>query len=213
MITIKNDNTTNINLIGRTKGNENLYCVDQCLFIDEKGIEEVANRFILNNNISRLPVDVIEIAKHSGWVLIPFTKAPDFIKNKFSELMYTDWGFAIQQDTQFYIFYDDSVKIEVQRFTIAHEIGHIALNHFEDVDFCVKEKEANIFASCLLMPKVILKECNISSIKGIQIVCGVSHSAATFKQMKLVSNFDYEYNEQELDIVNQFKTYISDYYK
>ncbi len=136
MTMIKKTNNE-IKLIGRTKNNNNLLRVDHKRSNNESIIEEIADSFILKNNVYRLPVDVVEIVKNNGWFLLPFTKAPSFIYNKYSDLLYTDWGFTLQLDNQYYIFYDDKIKLEIQRFTIAHEIGHIVLKHFKDENFCI----------------------------------------------------------------------------
>lgn len=211
MIEIKPQNDV-IKLIGRTKNNNAIFNVQKSS-VNENIVEQIANNFILSNNIRRLPIDVVDIAKNNNWFLIPFSKAPSFIYNKFSELLYTDWGFTLQQDRQYYIFYNDNIKLEIQRFTIAHEIGHIVLKHFKDEDFCVKEKDANIFASCLLMPKSIIKECNVNTIYGVSALCGVSYSAASYKFTKISPLMEQKNSEIEMRIVKQFDTYIANYYK
>lgn len=61
---------------------------------------------------------------------------------------------------KYYLFYNDSESISSarQRFTIAHEIGHIVLGHLKfrcklnPDQYQVLEKEANAFARNLLMP-------------------------------------------------------------
>lgn len=202
----------NTNFISKTKNNNELYSIKQSS-TKESIIEHITNNFILKNNLQKLPIDVVDVARNNGWVLIPFTKAPQFIYNKFSELIYTDWGFTIRQGNQYFIFYEDRIRIEIQRFTIAHEMGHIVLNHFNGQNFCVKEKDANMFASCLLMPRSILKKCDMDSACGISAMCGVSYRAASNKLSKIYSNSDKEFNELEKSILKQFNNYITNYFK
>ena len=61
------------------------------------------------------------------------------------------------------ILYNRNISVERKRFTVAHEIGHIVLEHtsiFGDCDQFSKnsqEKEANAFAGELLVPSDDLK--------------------------------------------------------
>jgi len=77
------------------------------------------------------------------------------------------------------IFYDGSARHERRRFTIAHELGHFVLHRDRQTDFnCDKtsvfsgsetmaaiEREANVFASNLLMPGDVFGKC----IDGVHI--------------------------------------------
>lgn len=66
-----------------------------------------------------------------------------------------------------------------QRFTIAHEIGHILLGHegisyrdpdyqkYNDLIIRAKEANANSFAAELLMPKTLLRDVIDNSIKNL----------------------------------------------
>lgn len=76
-----------------------------------------------------------------------------------------------QIDSENRVIYLNSLEIDVrQRFTIAHEIGHYALNHSgisnrlknpEDIATVdiAKERSANQFAAELLMPKKLIARC------------------------------------------------------
>ncbi|MCW1888283.1 MAG: ImmA/IrrE family metallo-endopeptidase [Candidatus Moranbacteria bacterium] len=79
-----------------------------------------------------------------------------------------------------------------RRFTIAHEIGHILMNHAScdrGNETSHKETEANVFASELLLPTKILKE-DFSKIQNIpelskkylvsQLAMGIKLSQGSF---------------------------------
>ncbi len=69
-------------------------------------------------------------------------------------------GFLIQESQMSAIAYNKTHHINRQRFTTAHEIGHLVLGHnVVDVGDVSpnEESEANIFASELLMPLEFLK--------------------------------------------------------
>ena len=53
----------------------------------------------------------------------------------------------------YFILYNDNMDINRIRFTIAHEIGHIALGHEESND--ETESETDYFARHLLVPIII----------------------------------------------------------
>ena len=64
----------------------------------------------------------------------------------------------IYDDEKFVIGFNDKNSWYKNRFTIAHEIGHLILGHqcSNGIDKNI-EREAEIFASELLMPKALLK--------------------------------------------------------
>lgn len=78
-----------------------------------------------------------------------------------------------------------------KRFTIAHEIAHITLKHnkqkkslFLQSEDSHLERQANIFASELLMPTCHIKDLIISGLKDVDILAdifGVSKSAMSIK--------------------------------
>lgn len=76
-----------------------------------------------------------------------------------------DLGFVMRRDRDIVIFTNTSSRLAREIFTLAHEIGHAVL-HMETVNAFVddaitigdrstdeKEREANYFAACLLMPE------------------------------------------------------------
>lgn len=79
--------------------------------------------------------------------------------------VHSDLGFTVKIDEDIVIFTNTSSRMSRELFTLAHEIGHIILhmgvdNSFidddatmEGADIGEKEKEANYFAACLLMPE------------------------------------------------------------
>lgn len=81
-----------------------------------------------------------------------------------------------------YIFYDDTVSPERQRFTVAHELGHIIMRHSGAED---NEAEANVFASRLLMPACVLYACEVKTADEIMSLCAVSRQAAEIRLTRL----------------------------
>ena len=92
------------------------------------------------------------------------------------------------------IFYDDTKPITRQRFSIAHEIGHIVLHDHDGATLFNRElspnddpleTEANIFASRLLAPLIVLHSLNVRSPEDIVRKCNISIIAATIRWERL----------------------------
>lgn len=100
------------------------------------------------------------------------------------------------------IFVDDYPKILVnsnsslqrQRFTAAHELGHIILGHVGKYQLVNREPsendnhiehEANVFATRLLAPAIVLRDLNVQSAEDIAHVCNISLRSADFRWERL----------------------------
>ena len=81
-----------------------------------------------------------------------------------------------------------------QRFTAAHELGHILLGHVGEGRPAHRgalpagnpmEREANVSASRLLAPACVLWGCGVESVEDIMELCGISRQAAEFRRQRL----------------------------
>lgn len=104
--------------------------------------------FQIEQNLIEYPINLIKLCHDNNWKLHPYTNKDAISK------VYRD-GFSSSYD----IFYNIDIGCHQRiRFTIAHEIGHIVLNHhiLKNVnEEC--ERAADYFAANLLAPAVILK--------------------------------------------------------
>ena len=146
-------------------------------------IEKKAKELIKNNDF---PIDVVKIANELGF---------NVFLSDFDEANIAGMVVNSPREKSIYINKDDIPQR--QRFTIAHEIGHIILHHqnngdFKEVDFrntdelpTQKEIEANAFAATLLMPKEQTVEMwNIlQDIDDIANYFKVSKAAAAIRLM------------------------------
>lgn len=118
----------------------------------ENTSEEILNKL----NIKNIPVQVEEIASK---LQIKISRAPS---KDFS-------GLLIRKDGHALIGVNDNEAPVRQRFTIAHELGHFFLHPRKDtfVDYrdnkkdimrTAVEKQANMFAAALLMPRTLLEK-------------------------------------------------------
>ena len=142
-------------------------------YMQEEEIEKISNEILSYNNYSTLEVPIKEICNN--------LEKEKEIKFQFQKSLGTDaLGFEIlgkisfQPSTVVHILNNVSMNPYRIKFTIAHELGHFFLNHFNylyseyysekdyqdeiptliDVkDIKRLEWQANYFASCLLLPK------------------------------------------------------------
>ena len=137
-------------------------------------ISYLSRSFILDNDIKELPVNLNSILKNNSWQLIKYSQLIPLNLCEYIKIMKTTLGFSqYLNNGQYLIFYDDQSPEVVQRFTIAHEIGHIVLHHFQ-VPIENREQEANMFAARLLMPMCVLHECKIKDELELANLCNVS---------------------------------------
>ncbi|TAK58118.1 ImmA/IrrE family metallo-endopeptidase [Patescibacteria group bacterium] len=119
-------------------------------------IENITEEILNKLNIKNIPVQVDEIASK---LQIKISRAPS---KDFS-------GLLIRKDGHALIGINDNEAPVRQRFTIAHELGHFFLHPRKDtfVDYrdnkkdvmrTAVEKQANMFAAALLMPRTLLEK-------------------------------------------------------
>lgn len=160
-------------------------------------VQAVRKRF----NTYELPIDLDALAEKAG------------IRIKYGNFDDDMSGFAYQKGGVKYIGVNETESYVRQRFTIAHEFGHIFLHrqdplsydpsveliHFRDEHSTTgtdpKEIQANAFAAELLMPEDIVRK-EIQNMKGIDLhdseavsrladKFGVSQAAITVRLAKL----------------------------
>ena len=208
-------NQKEINIIGRTSCSVTF----TEMAFPKKDYYRVGNtvwKLIIKHKINSLPVDLYKILREENIMLATYKSSAKIFEIIDKNLAENNLGFSLKIKNNYYIFYNDSVPEIIQRFTIAHEIGHIKLKHFYSENHKNDEKEANMFAARLLMPMCILYECNVDSVKEISIMCKVSNSAARFryKRLQLVKLRNKFYvNKNEFKVKLLFKKFIENYIK
>lgn len=146
-------------------------------------IEELADKALSTTDFKEPPVPVEKISEKVGLKIVPFE-----FHNNLS---------AVLKKKQSVIGVNKNHHPLRQRFSIAHELGHYLLGHeghddesFVDDGFdkpIPHEKEANIFAASLLMPKrwVIEDAKKGIDIKRMAKLFLVSEQAMTIRLLEL----------------------------
>lgn len=183
-------------------------------------VMEKVYKFIIDNNIYTYPLDIIEVIKQNKWSITKYSEIAnefnctnDEICKNFQSNDGKTHLFIENKNYTYSIIYNDDLAINTDeriRFTLAHEIGHIYLNHLKDFketeiqrnglnnkSYSILEKEADMFARNLLCPyplvKRIIKNCKDNE-KNIQIINEVFKISKTASKIRLnLMSYDKKY--------------------
>lgn len=193
---------------------------------------DAAWRILIDCQVRELPVKVIKICRELGIAVFSYEKGRSIIEkfNLFGHTARTD-GFTIFPDEPT-IFYDGRMPAARCRFTIAHELGHLVLNHIQrgQVTAINREPEmgddpnetaANQFAARLLAPACVLWGMKIHTAEDIAKTCDISHQSAMFRAQRMELLYHREQvflrergrscflmSPYEQQVYTQFKEYI-----
>ncbi len=173
-----------------------------------KESRNIAWEVLINEQIRELPVTIIPICRNMGIQVKLYT--PDDDNSGYS---------IIVKDTPF-IFIDQGNPISRQRFTAAHELGHILLGHVNKFDLIGREpssednpieQAANVFASRLLAPACVLWGCGARTPDDIMKLCDISYAAASFRMERMKELYrrnKFLTSPLERKVYEQFEDYI-----
>ena len=141
-----------------------------------KNIRGAAWQCIIDCNIVSLPVSVSQIMQHYGIEMIYNSDTGILRPNESGRIIVTDKPRVIIRDEH---------PIPRQRFTAMHELGHYLLGHLgEQMELSrsdikqPQEKEADMFATRILMPACVLWGLDLHTPTEIACACNVSMQAA-----------------------------------
>ena len=151
--------------------------------MDYKNSRDMAWQILIKNNLNSLPVKVKKICKGERISLWSYRKGAKLIRclGLENNVIGND-AFSFER----FIFYDDTKPTTRQRFSIAHEIGHILMHDSdENANTEANEREADIFASRLLAPLCVLHYIDVQSPEEIAELCDISFAAAQIRYDRL----------------------------
>ncbi len=168
------------------------------LYTNYKQSRNAAWEFLIKYKVKELPVRISAICEKEGIKLYSYEHAKDLIM-RFGLMHRTvgNDGFTWQG----MIFYNQECAAARQRFTVAHELGHIVLGHTELRALVNREpaandnpveQAANIFAARLLAPAIVLRDLGVTNAEEIQRLCDISAQAAQYRMQRLQLLYDRE---------------------
>lgn len=188
-----------------------------------KHARDAAWQMLIDCHVTSLPVDVAQLCATKGYVLRSYKAGRKAIEAiGLAGQCEIVSGFTYYHNGVYYIFYDDSCSPGRQRFTIAHEIGHIILVHLMDGQYTVinrepgpqddpAETQANQVAARLLAPACVLHALGVTTANEISQLCGISQQAAEFRAARLrVLNQRDKFLTSPLErkVFDQFKPFL-----
>lgn len=180
-------------------------------YTEYKAARDIVWQILAKEKVDALPVSVTQLCKQMGITVKLYSPTDG------------NSGTAQIVDGKAVIFVKRDDIPERQRFTAAHELGHIVLGHVgkyelinrgepSDSDLPI-EQAANVFASRLLAPACVLWGVGVKSAADIQKLCGLSATAAEYRwnRMQILYKRDkFLTSPLEREVYNQFKPFISD---
>lgn len=176
---------------------------------DYQNSRDLAWDILLREHITELPVIVTGLCRQMGIEVYLYTPTDD------------NDGRSTIIDGKPRIFVSDRCSRQRQRFTAAHELGHILLGHVNEHHKLVNrepsskdnpiEQAANVFASRLLAPACVLWALNARTPEEIAALCDISYQAAKFRAERM--DLLYQRNKfltspKERAVYKQFSDFI-----
>lgn len=169
------------------------------MYNDYKRARNASWECLIECEISSLPTDLSKICRHYGIQIVKNSNLT------VSGLRSDERGKTIKLDEKYYIIVRDTDSIQSQRYTIAHELGHILISS-------ASEYEAERFAIGILAPACVLWGLNLKSTEDIAKVCNISIKSATIRAQRM--QVLYERNRFLIDplerkLYQQFESFIN----
>ena len=177
---------------------------------DYQNSRDMAWRILRDLHIRELPVSTTEVCRRLGVVVKVYDPTDD------------NDGCSLIIDGQPIILVRREMLPTRQRFTTAHELGHILLGHVGQYPLVNREPQAtdnpieqaaNVFAARLLAPACVLWGCGAQTAADIQRLCHISRQAAEYRMARLQTLYArrrFLTSPLERAVYRQFQEYIKE---
>ena len=184
-----------------------------------KKARDLSWEILLKADITSLPVDLSKVLKAVDVKAILYCDA--FFDADSPKLRGSD-GFVTKIGDKKTIYLNESKgTIQRRRFTLAHELGHIVLDHpinpiiyrnsEVDENQSPTEIQANIFARDLLMPAGVLAALHVTTVDEIIQICNVSYTSAQIRLERLTELYKrnkFGAHPLERQVISRFSDFI-----
>lgn len=169
-------------------------------------------QFLIDNNINKLPVSLGVVCKNLHYKILE--------DSKIHYLQANQRGISFCKDDIWYIVLQDKLNPPTQRYTLAHELGHIFLGHpLIDGKYgrtfasSPEEYQAERFAIDILAPACVLWGLNLHSAEDIAKVCNISMTSAQKRARRMEELYRrnmFLSHPLERQVYQQFKKFIEE---
>jgi Zn-dependent peptidase ImmA (M78 family) len=198
------------------------------LTIRYKYIKNIVNDIYLKLNITKFPIDIIEIINSFDNIKIvsyhQFMIDHNLTKEETFEILTSEEGCTdyYKPLDRYIIYYNDidNKSEERIRWTLTHELGHILCCHYSkntkifseqltEAEYRYKEAEANHFTGLLLSNPIILKKLNVRCSYDIEIFCALSSEASKYRYDSYKRWCKYSFiTSSDRYIIRNFQNYL-----
>lgn len=123
--------------------------------------------------VKSFPVNIFNLIEHYGYECREYSEESQFKKEACHKV--SDDAFRLKNK----IFYNDTAPFCRRRFSLAHELGHIILEHCSPYSEYM-EKEANYFASRLLAPRMAIYYAKCKNATDVSKKFKLTYEAASY---------------------------------
>lgn len=165
---------------------------------------DAAWKCLIDCRISALPVKLSQICNYYNVDIVENSMLP--IHSVYS-LNESQRGKTVIENGSLYIIVRDTEAYQAQRYTIAHELGHIIIPTND-------EYEAERFAIGVLAPACVLWGCNIHSADEISKACSISKVASEIRAQRMSVLYQrkaFLKSPLERQVYSQFADFIQRY--
>lgn len=172
-----------------------------------KKARDIAWKFLIDNHVDSLPIKLSAICRRNGISLV-YDHDRKYLSERERGCTFID-GMG-----KFSIVLNPDDSILIQRYTIAHELGHIFLDHFvnKTMSSLDMEYQAERFAIDILAPACVLWGLNLHTTKDIAEICNISISAARRRAERMRTLYNrnkFLISPLEKQVFKQFADFIT----
>lgn len=164
---------------------------------DYQNARDAAWRILLDCGIDCLPVSLNVVCRRLKIKVLTYRKGAELIKRAgIVQTAHRTDGMTFYVQSTPVVLYDERKSPQRAKFTVAHELGHIIMDHVKPGYFTTmnrepqpgdapEERAANQFAARLLAPACVLWGMGVQSTEEIMELCRISRPAAEFRAQRM----------------------------